>query len=226
MVKREHVVAAGLVGTVVVVVGFASGLGIRQQPAAGATEAVPPVTAPSAGNDASPPAAAGSAAGGSSGSGGGAGYYSSGGAGGVNYVGTPIGGGATTASSPATDPPSTQPPTQPPTTPPTSPPTSPPTTGNPVPGCQVGLVPAVLNTVTHAVVAVPVAGPALGTLGITDLGGGLLNGVAGLGLLSSGSGSSTTDSPLAGIVGPLVVTCVAQAEIPASAPTVALGAGS
>lgn len=219
LVKREHLVAAGLVGTVVVVVGFASGLGIRQQPAAGATEAAPPATAPPSGNEASPPAA-GSAAGGSSGSSGGSGYYSTGGAGGIDYVGTPIGGGATTTSPPATDPPSTQPPTTTPTSPPT---TTPPTTGNPVPGCQEGLVPAVLDKVTNAVVAVPVAGPALGTLGITNLGSGLLGG---LGLLAPGSGSSTTDNPLAGILDPLVVTCVAQAEIPASAPTVVLGAGS
>lgn len=145
ILRREHLVAACLVGSVVVVVGFASGLGLIHPAAAGALAAPDATDAPSA----SQPAAAGnqgSAAGGSSGP--------------VNYVGTPadvgIGGVAlpmvepTTSAQTAVD--SGQ------TTAPTTMPTSTTPSRSNSPACQPGLLAALLNQVTTVVNGVPVVG--------------------------------------------------------------------
>jgi hypothetical protein len=75
--KREHLVAAGLVGSVVVVVGFASGLGIRQ-PTSDTAQAqpqphhvTPPRTSTSAETTSTQPAPAGGGGSGGGGVGGG-----------------------------------------------------------------------------------------------------------------------------------------------------------
>jgi len=151
VLRREHLVAACLVGTVVVVVGFASGLGLRH-PTSTATEAAPqPSGAPRNPAVALTPQG-GSAAGGSSGAAGSAP---------VNYVGTPTGGGLgtppllgpfpagpTVVATPTAGTPTT-------TTSVTSPPS---------PSCQPGLLNTVLNQVTTVVNGVPVVGSLLGGL--------------------------------------------------------------
>ena len=153
--RREHVVAACLVGTVVVVVGFASGLGLRA-PTSAATEAAPqPAGAPRNPTVAQPPP--GTAP--------------------INYVGTPSGGG--TGAPPILGPlPDTPPvPTTstfdtPTTTPAVPPPpdksTSPP---QPSPSCQPGLLSTVLDQVTTVVNAVPAVGSLLNGLTAPLLGG-------------------------------------------------------
>jgi hypothetical protein len=72
--QREHIVAAGLVGTVVVVVGFASGLGMRPQ-ADGITQAqpAPPARTPATRSATTPPPNTGTGTGGGGIGGGGGG---------------------------------------------------------------------------------------------------------------------------------------------------------
>ena len=151
ILRREHLVAACLVGTVVVVVGFASGLGITNPagvgPQAGQNTAMPPMS-PSTDPD-------------SSGAGGGA-NGSGGGSGGVNYVGTPgglavapIGSspgiGDTVVPTSAGSPPGTT--TEP------SPTGTPTTTTAPPATCEPGLLNALLDQAGSAVNGVPVLGP-------------------------------------------------------------------
>lgn len=153
ILRREHLVAACLVGTVVVVVGFASGLGITHpattSPEAAQNTAMPPM---SQGTAPDSPGTGGGASGGSAGSGG------------VNYVGTPAG----AAVAPIGSPPGlgiTVPPTSadpfPVTTTETAPPTTgtPPTTTAPSATCETGLLTALLNQASSTVSGVPLVGP-------------------------------------------------------------------
>jgi hypothetical protein len=135
LLRREHIVAASLVGSVVVVVGFASGLGTRPGTSPGADAApapggdtpvatAPPATTPpqpTRGGGSPPRAAVGNP---------------------VVVPVTPTPGlppGTNHTAHPTT---TTKPPTKPPTT--TSPATTAPTT--PTTPCQPGLVPDALDT--------------------------------------------------------------------------------
>lgn len=143
LLRREHVVAASLVGAVVVVIGFASGLGSRPgtgasaapEPAPGGQEP-PAATAPVTPAQAQPPQ------GGSPG-------YSGGGGGGAAVPVTTM-----PAQPPGTG--HTGHPTAPATT------TTPPTTTTSTPGapCEPGLVPTALDTLLGTL------GSATGALGL------------------------------------------------------------
>jgi hypothetical protein len=150
--RREHVVAASLVGSVVVVLGFASGLGIHHTTGAAAA---PPATT---GTPAPPPA---TDTGSEPGSGGyqPVGYPGVGGQQGDNpYVATP------TASMPTV----TAVPTATTTTGPvtTTPGTTTTTTG---PTCTPGLVPQVVGTLTTGVQGLPLLGPVVAGVGLPPL---------------------------------------------------------
>jgi hypothetical protein len=143
LLRREHIVAASLVGSVVVVIGFASGLGTRPGTGASAApapggEAEPPVaTAPPQTTQTQPRQGGGGSSGGGS----------------ANYPG---GGGAVL---PVTTVPTVPPSHGHPTTSTTPPPTSttpPPTT------CDPGLVPVALDTLLGTL------GEATDALGLPD----------------------------------------------------------
>lgn len=149
ILRREHLVAACLVGTVVVVVGFASGIGLTK-PAATQNTAMPPM---SQGTEPDGPA---------TGDGAGGGGANGGGSAPVNYVGTPIGLAAAPAAGSQGLVDTTAPPTSgvPPTTSETAPP---PTTttapGSPPPTCDSGVLTVLLDQAATAVNGVPVIGP-------------------------------------------------------------------
>lgn len=150
ILRREHLVAACLVGTVVVVVGFASGLGINkpaaESPQAAQNNAMPPM---SQGAEPGNPGAGGGTSGGSAGSGG------------VNYVGTPAGlAAAPVGSLPGVGVVTT--PTSSATAPVTTTDSAPPTTSTtvaPPPTCESGLLTGLLNQAATAVNGLPVVGP-------------------------------------------------------------------
>lgn len=140
LLRREHIVAASLVGSVVVVIGFASGLGTRPgtgasaAPAPGDAAEPPVATAPPQTTQAQPRQSGG---GGTSGGHGGG------------------GGGAVL---PVTTVPTVTPTHGHPTTPTT---TTPPTTGTTPPAtCDPGLVPAAVGTLLDTL------GQAVGALGL------------------------------------------------------------
>jgi hypothetical protein len=189
LLRREHIVAASLVGSVVVVIGFASGLGTR--PGTGAS------AAPAPGGEAGPPVATAPPqttqtqprqGGGGSGGGGGGGS--------ANYPG---GGGAVL---PVTTMPTVPPSHGHPTTPTTPPPTGttpPPTT------CDPGLVPVALDTL-------------LGTLGqATDALG--LPVPDAVGLLGATSATAPVVPGLSGTGIPAVDQFIATCQAPTTAPT-------
>jgi hypothetical protein len=127
LLRREHIVAASLVGSVVVVIGFASGLGMR--PGTGAS------AAPTPGGDQHPVATAPTTQAQPTQNTGGGTRYTGGGGGGAGEV--PV------ATAPALPPGSdytAHPTTPPPTT------TTPPGTTDPNAPCQPGLVPDALDT--------------------------------------------------------------------------------
>jgi hypothetical protein len=149
ILRREHLVAACLVGTVVVVVGFASGLGLTK-PDAGST--------PAQQNSATPPTPQAGEPGTQAGGAG------DGGAGPVNYVGTPVGlaaapGAGSPAVTLATIPPQDTPPATTGSTPPPISPVVPPTTTGVPPTCTTGLLTGLLNQVTTAANGLPIVGP-------------------------------------------------------------------
>lgn len=130
LLRREHIVAASLVGSVVVVIGFASGLGTR--PGTGANAAPMPggdehpvATGPAPTTQAQPTQ--------NTGGGGGTRYTGGGGGGGVPVTTAPVGAPASTDH------------TAHPTTPPATS-TTPPGTTDPNAPCQPGLVPDALDT--------------------------------------------------------------------------------
>jgi hypothetical protein len=203
VLRREQIVAASLVGAVVVLVGFASGLGITR-PAAGNQ-----VTAGGAGQ----PGASGPAPANQTGATG-----AGGGGGGVSYVGVAepgggysdggpgdLGGGAADFSATTTDPlPISD---DPPTT------TTAPPTGMPGASCQPGLAPLAVTGVVDGIA---------GLAGNLPLGW-LLGG-------STGTPTTTTTPGLAGIVDglttPLLGSCTTTPTIgptttPTTGPTVA-----
>ncbi len=188
--RREHLVTACLVGTVVVVVGFASGLGLRH-PTSGTVAAPQPAGTGNPGAAGALPGA--SAAGGSPG-GGGIGF---GGSAPVNYVGTPPLPGTPTVSA-----------TSSPGTPTTS--TAPPgTSTNPpvTPSCQPGLLGAVLDQVTTVVNSLPAVGS-------------LLNGLTGGVPVSTPTPSPTASGGLVdGLTGSLLGSCPAPTTTPTPVPT-------
>lgn len=153
ILRREHLVAASLVGTVVVVVGFASGLGLTHPASAGTQQAQPRTT------ELPPPPAPAAAPGGSPGTPSGGGP--------VGYVGTPAAGGGNLAIGPLTADVPTPPTSAPPTT---TPPTTTPPTGTTQPACQPGLLTGLLNQVTTAVNGLPVVGSLTPALTDTLLG--------------------------------------------------------
>jgi hypothetical protein len=199
--RREHVVAASLVGTVVVLVGFASGLGITHAPTAQTT-----ATGPAQGTSSALPApntdAGGTGADGGGSGGGGANYVGVGYPGGSGdgypgdgFVGSPPFPSTTTttaASAPGGGTPTTTP-------------------DAPVPTCQAGLVPALASTAVNeagTVVAVlPVLGPLLGaaapglpsvpapTTSSADGVAGIVNGLTGTLLGSCPSPANPTPTP-------------------------------
>lgn len=202
---REHIVAAGLVGTVVVLVGFASGLGLTHPASANAgTETQ--AAGPTGGHAGQPGSAGGGAAGGAP-------------TGGVNYIGTPQSGGLPGGGLPGlagllwpTGVPGTGGPASGPvgggSSPLPSSPTgsTPPTTtipGGPLtsPTCQPGLVQGVLTTATSAVNAIPLLGGL--TSGLTD----------------------GTASPVGGLTNTLVGSCAPPISTPAGAPAAAPAVG-
>lgn len=140
LLRREHIVAASLVGSVVVVIGFASGLGTRPgtgasaAPAPGDAAEPPVATAPPQTTQAQPRQSGGSSGGGHSGGGG--------------------GGGAVL---PVTTVPTVTPTHGHPTTPTT---TTPPTGTTPPTTCDPGLVPAAVGTLLDTL------GQAVGALGL------------------------------------------------------------
>lgn len=142
--RREHIVAASLVGSVVVVLGFASGLGIHHTTTAGTT---PPAQAEG------PPQTSAAQPTGDVGQSGNAGQSGDSGQQGPrqNFVGTPV---VTLSVSPSmTMPTGSSPPVS---TSPTS------VTGQPVPTttqpCAPGLVPVALKSVTSGVQELPLLG--------------------------------------------------------------------
>jgi hypothetical protein len=138
--KREHIVAAGLVGTVVVVVGFASGLGMRPQTDDTAqAQPAPPVRTPVTRTTTTPPPPNT----GSGGSGGGAGGGGGGFTGGGNPVPQPIQGRPDPVIVTPTH--SAHPPA------PTTPPTSTPSTTPSLPPCDPGLLRTLVDTVDSTV---------------------------------------------------------------------------
>jgi hypothetical protein len=131
LLRREHIVAASLVGSVVVVIGFASGLGTRPGTGANAAPAPggdehPVATAPAPTTQAQP----------TQNTGGGGTRYTGGSPGGG-------GGGIPVTTAPAL-PPGTDHTTHPTTPPATT--TTPPGSTDPNAPCQPGLVPAALDT--------------------------------------------------------------------------------
>jgi hypothetical protein len=145
LLRREHIVAASLVGSVVVVVGFASGLGSRPGTGASAAPAEdqrqPAATAPVTTTQAQPPQ--GNSRGPSGGS-------PRPGGGGVAPV--------TTAPPTTTGTHHTGHPTPPPAT------TPPPTSTTPPPACDPGLLPAAVETILDTV------GRATAAIGLPGLG--------------------------------------------------------
>lgn len=146
--RREHVVAASLVGSVVVVLGFASGLGIHHTTTSGA------VAAPAPGTAAPPPTtdSSGEQAGGGYQP---AGYSGTGPQGDNPYVATttaplPTGITTTTATTPTTT-------------------TTPGTTTTSAPSCTPGLVPQVVDTLTTGVQGLPLLGPVVAGVGLPPL---------------------------------------------------------
>jgi len=144
--RREHVVAASLVGSVVVVLGFASGLGLHHTTSA--------VAAPPATTGTPPPPA--TETGGDQGGGGNQPVGYSGPAD-SPYVAT-----TTSASAPVVT--VTTAPTAPTTTTPGAPTTS--TTG---PACTPGLVPQVVDSLTSGVQGLPLLGPVVSGVGLPPL---------------------------------------------------------
>lgn len=146
--RREHVVAASLVGSVVVVLGFASGLGIHQTTGA----AAPPATAGTPAPPTTEPGGDQTGGGGQS-----AGYPGIGAQQGDNpYVAT------TTAAIPVQTAPTTTPTTATPTT----------TTGIPTttgPTCTLGLLPQVADGLTTGVQGLPLLGPLVSGVGLPPL---------------------------------------------------------
>jgi hypothetical protein len=146
--RREHLVAASLVGSVVVVLGFASGLGIHHTTSAAAA---PPAT----GGTPPPPA---TDSGGDQPNGGGQP---------ADYVGAPVGNPyvvATTAAVPVqtvVTTPSTATPTTTTTT------TGVPTTSGAA--CSPGLLPQVVDTLTVGVQGLPLLGPVVSGIGLPPL---------------------------------------------------------
>ncbi|HEY4021025.1 MAG TPA: hypothetical protein VGM75_20215 [Pseudonocardiaceae bacterium] len=171
ILRREHLVAACLVGTVVVVVGFASGLGLTK-PAATGAQATQNATMPpmSQGTQPAGPATDGGAGGG-------------GGSGPVNYVGTPIGLAAAPPGVLVTGVPTTSdaPPTTSETAPPPTTTTMPPPTGTPPATCEAGVLNALLSQADTLLNPLPVVGPL--TPQLTNA------------LVGNCSGQSTVDGP-------------------------------
>ena len=175
VLRREQVVAASLVGTVVVLVGFASGLGITHPSTNQVTASGPGQSTPAS----QVPAGAGG------------GDNTGGSGGGVNYVGVAEPGGGygsggsgggsgypvvtTTNPAPTSD--------APPTTT-----TAPGTTTSP--SCQPGLVPLVVTTAVNEAGQLPLVGSLFATTTTTP-------GLAGIvdGLTSTLLGSCTTPPP-------------------------------
>ncbi|QUQ62972.1 hypothetical protein [Kutzneria sp. CA-103260] len=145
--RREHVVAASLVGSVVVVLGFASGLGLHHT---STTVAAPPVTT------GTPPPPATEAGGGVDQTG--DGQQSAGSSGPVDnpYV-------ATTTSTPAPTVTGTAAPTTPTTTTPGA------TTSTTGPTCTPGLAPLVVDSLTTGVQGLPLLGPVVSGIGLPPL---------------------------------------------------------
>lgn len=149
--RREQVVAASLVGSVVVLLGFASGLGINH------TTSAASATPPTVGTPA-PPAteSPGDQPGDQSGGGGyqAAGYVGSGGQQGDNPY---------PATTTAVPPPVTATTTAVPTT------TPPGTTTTSAATCTPGLVPQVVSTLTSGVQGLPLLGPVVAGVGLPPL---------------------------------------------------------
>jgi hypothetical protein len=162
IVTRDQLVAASLVGTVVVLVGFASGLGITR-PASSSAAATNPSNQPTSSNSAG--GTGGSDQNGAPGAGG-IDYVAAGSPGGVGSPGSPnYPGGLPTAGDGPTTPTTSAPPTIPPPTTTGSAPGTPPVS------CQSGILSTVVNgatgTVNGLVGGVPVVGGLLGGLGLT-----------------------------------------------------------
>jgi hypothetical protein len=201
------VVAAGLVGTVVILVGFASGLGItRPAPASAGTNQQ--VAAPTSGK---PAGQVGSPATGSD-------------TGGVTYVGTPVAGlaGVPWPSWLTTWPSISGLPSgpgiggPPPATPTSSvgPIGSPPTMPGPTtpPNCQVGLVQSVLATTTSVINGIP-----LSVVNGVPLIGGLAGGLV-------GGAPSTSGPPNPGLVGGLANKLIGACPSPSPTTSTTPGA--
>ena len=145
--RREHVVAASLVGSVVVVLGFASGLGIHHTATGAVAAPAPGSAAPPTTDTSSEPA--------------GGGYQPAG------YSGdSPQGDNPYIAPTIAPVPVGTTTPTATTTVPTT---TSPGTTTTSTPSCTPGVVPQVVDTLTTGVQGLPLLGPVVAGIGLPPL---------------------------------------------------------
>jgi hypothetical protein len=203
-VRREQVVASFLVGAVVVVLGFASGLGVRtaDQPAGEQpVDAAPDHASPPAGEETPP------VSGGGPGSGGRQPVAGGGSPRPVTVPGTrvPDPGGGTVPPSPGPVPPS-------PTPPPQGPPPAP-------PECEPGALPTWLATAADTLVSVPVVGGVLGAplapVLTTPLGGTALTSIEPLGSLL-GTCQPATEEQLAAVTSAVESGLIPASMVPAS----------
>jgi hypothetical protein len=144
--RREHVVAASLVGSVVVVLGFASGLGIHHTATGTVAAPAPGSAAPPTTDTSGEPAGGGYQP---------AGYSGDSPQGDNPYVATttapvPVGTATTTAVPTTTTSPGT-------------------TTTTSAPTCTPGVLPQVVDTVTSGVQGLPLLGPVVAGIGLPPL---------------------------------------------------------